>query len=378
MADKESSKRLLHEGIQAARAGDDNEARRLLLQATRLNPEDPDVWFWLGLMLEDPDKQLKCMLQALALDPNHARAREAVETLTADQEAPALPENGGETEGALEPAPPPLPRTRPSPDVGTPTPVPPLEAVEPPATVPSVPVSAARPEPLPGEVRNDAITQAAAHLVEASAAEKRRGLIRAWGAALLFDGERAYEVYRGRADPVPTALLVVAVITAALLLSAFVQLSDLLGVLDAGALLRFFGQSFLYALLTGAQVALALFTASWVAATMARRRFGSEVGAGEHFGLSGLFAVPASLVFVALVAATTLAANALGGVVALTSVPYTMFVFFVYLVAQFVYSTSVIHRVGAWPAVMISTAALLVAGLVFVWLLPITTLLVVG
>ncbi len=207
--------------------------------------------------------------------------------------------------------------------------------------------------------------------IEPPPVRERPRLIRAWLAALVFDGERAYEAYRGRTAPIIAALMTAFAVALALLVSTVVPLLSLLGEFAAGDLLRFLGESFVRALLMAAQVVLALFIAAWVASYIGRKRFGSEVGAVELFSLSGLFYAPASLLFVALTLLTTVAANALGAA-ATTPAAYTLFVFFIYLVGGVVYSNAVIHRVPAWPAAIISTAALLAAGLVLVWLLPLT------
>ncbi|MBN1878239.1 MAG: hypothetical protein JXA33_28730 [Anaerolineae bacterium] len=66
---------LLTTGIEAAKAGDQEQARQIFQRVTELNPEHVTGWIWLGGMLEDPREQEACLRRALTLDPEHPVAQ---------------------------------------------------------------------------------------------------------------------------------------------------------------------------------------------------------------------------------------------------------------------------------------------------------------
>ena len=60
MADTES---ILQLGIEAARAGDKEEARNLFRLLTRETPEDPQAWLWLAGVAEDREEKRAALEQ---------------------------------------------------------------------------------------------------------------------------------------------------------------------------------------------------------------------------------------------------------------------------------------------------------------------------
>ncbi|MBI4771214.1 MAG: hypothetical protein HY784_12600, partial [Chloroflexi bacterium] len=79
---------LLSRGIQAARAGKPEEARRHFGFAVRARPADPRPWLWLCAVLDDPAQQRDCLQRALHADPDSRPARlllARLENLTPDE-----------------------------------------------------------------------------------------------------------------------------------------------------------------------------------------------------------------------------------------------------------------------------------------------------
>lgn len=74
---REQSQRLLREGVAAARAGNDEEARVLLRRATDLDESNVDAWIWRSSIADGiPDKKAY-LQQALSIDPTNEEARDA-------------------------------------------------------------------------------------------------------------------------------------------------------------------------------------------------------------------------------------------------------------------------------------------------------------
>ena len=72
---------LVREGIQAARSGRIEFARRTLLQATRINPYDARPWVWLSETTADNDERREYLERAVAADPGNATARRGLAIL---------------------------------------------------------------------------------------------------------------------------------------------------------------------------------------------------------------------------------------------------------------------------------------------------------
>ncbi len=83
---------MVREGINAAKAGNKEEARALLHKATELDPYNEDGWLWLSGVVESPDDQRTCLENVLAINPNNDRARQGVAYLSGGvASAPAHP-----------------------------------------------------------------------------------------------------------------------------------------------------------------------------------------------------------------------------------------------------------------------------------------------
>jgi tetratricopeptide (TPR) repeat protein len=192
---------VLEAGIAAARAGDRPQAAALLAQAVRANPTSEAGWFWLGVVCEAQDQRAYCLRRALALNPQHAQARQLLESL-----APAAP-----------PAPLPLAvstspatsradlRHSPSPSVSISEAASQLASVSSPAAKP-VPPPAPEPGSTPAILSQPAAIQAPPavtppELHAGSATDKMLlALIGFWLALLLCGGSLAYFVVSHRFD----------------------------------------------------------------------------------------------------------------------------------------------------------------------------------
>lgn len=98
MADKES---ILQLGIEAARAGDKEEARKLFRLLTRETPYDPQAWLWLAGVAEDREEKRAALEKVTELDPSNELARQGLEAL------------GGPAAKSAAPTPPPAPEPAP-------------------------------------------------------------------------------------------------------------------------------------------------------------------------------------------------------------------------------------------------------------------------
>jgi len=76
---------LLREGIVAARAGDEEEARRLLTRATELDETNAEAWLWLSSVTESLVDKLVYLEQAVELEPDNVEARAALERVRKKQ-----------------------------------------------------------------------------------------------------------------------------------------------------------------------------------------------------------------------------------------------------------------------------------------------------
>jgi len=83
---------LLHNAIESAKLGFYDDARGLLLQIIRQDPNNTLAWLWLAQTLDDPKRQADCLSQALRVEPDNPDALAGVEALRAGM---PLPEPGG-------------------------------------------------------------------------------------------------------------------------------------------------------------------------------------------------------------------------------------------------------------------------------------------
>ena len=83
---------LLKNGIEAAKARNKPEARRLLEKALEIDDSNQAAWMWLATVVDKPSEKRICLENVLELNPNNMRAREALAQLgPAPQQAPAAP-----------------------------------------------------------------------------------------------------------------------------------------------------------------------------------------------------------------------------------------------------------------------------------------------
>jgi DNA-directed RNA polymerase subunit RPC12/RpoP len=85
---------LLNTGIAAARGGDYEQARHLLVRASELKPADALPWLWLSTVTEDTDEQRDFLERALEADPTNAAARRGLVMLSDKLDKTRLMEEG--------------------------------------------------------------------------------------------------------------------------------------------------------------------------------------------------------------------------------------------------------------------------------------------
>ena len=71
----------LRHGVIAAQARDFERARPLLQHVTEQSPDDVIAWYWLAIASPSADAAIPCLRNVLAIDPEHALAREALSRL---------------------------------------------------------------------------------------------------------------------------------------------------------------------------------------------------------------------------------------------------------------------------------------------------------
>jgi tetratricopeptide (TPR) repeat protein len=83
---------LLRQGISAARSGQRERARDLLMRVVRQNQENVTAWLWLSGVVDSLEVQEICLENVLALDPTHDTARKGLAWVRQQQEAtPPVP-----------------------------------------------------------------------------------------------------------------------------------------------------------------------------------------------------------------------------------------------------------------------------------------------
>lgn len=66
----------LQQAIQATRAGDTKNAQFLLTQAIQEDPDNPQSWYLLSLLVDDEEKKQTYLSKVIELDPDHTKAHE--------------------------------------------------------------------------------------------------------------------------------------------------------------------------------------------------------------------------------------------------------------------------------------------------------------
>jgi dipeptidyl aminopeptidase/acylaminoacyl peptidase len=74
---------LLNQGIEAARAGDRDKARKLFEEVLEKNDQNIKAWMLLYRVVDDENEKRICLTTVLQLDPSNQKAREALEKLDA-------------------------------------------------------------------------------------------------------------------------------------------------------------------------------------------------------------------------------------------------------------------------------------------------------
>lgn len=82
----------MRRAVAAARVGDDDEARSLLSEVTRLEPENAAAWLWLASVEAGPQRKRAAFERALALEPDNAEAAAGLERLAEKYGAAVLSE----------------------------------------------------------------------------------------------------------------------------------------------------------------------------------------------------------------------------------------------------------------------------------------------
>ncbi|HBY92653.1 MAG TPA: hypothetical protein DEP84_01610 [Chloroflexi bacterium] len=94
MSDTTIARDLVTEGIAAARAGDSEQAARLLRRATELDPTNVEAWLWRSSLTDTLADKKAFLAQVLELDPNNLEARKALEKVI--EREGALAERAGD------------------------------------------------------------------------------------------------------------------------------------------------------------------------------------------------------------------------------------------------------------------------------------------
>lgn len=76
---------LLRKALKAARLGDPDTARQLLLELLQGDPRNEVAWFWLSRVTRDPDEKRTALQQALRIRPAWPEANHALQTLEEEQ-----------------------------------------------------------------------------------------------------------------------------------------------------------------------------------------------------------------------------------------------------------------------------------------------------
>jgi hypothetical protein len=77
------------QAVRTAQHGDLANGYRLMRQVLLADPSYAPAWFWMSRLVDDPRRKRECLERALALDPGLKPARDALESLRAQEHQPA-------------------------------------------------------------------------------------------------------------------------------------------------------------------------------------------------------------------------------------------------------------------------------------------------
>src|SRR5438874_8777010 len=77
----EQAKQILQQGIAAARAGQQTQARQLLQEAVRRDPRSEAAWLWLSSVAKDNQERIFCLKQLLSINPSNENAIKGLKQL---------------------------------------------------------------------------------------------------------------------------------------------------------------------------------------------------------------------------------------------------------------------------------------------------------
>jgi tetratricopeptide (TPR) repeat protein len=77
----DQARELRKQGIAAAKAGQKDEARGLLIQSLRLDPNNEAGWVWLASVARDTHERLRCLHRLLEINPNHEIGLQSLQSL---------------------------------------------------------------------------------------------------------------------------------------------------------------------------------------------------------------------------------------------------------------------------------------------------------
>jgi len=88
---------LINEAIEAYRAGNRNEAVRLLREVLQQDPRNEQAWLYMGAAIEDPEKRRQAFQRVLQINPDNEKAKAALERLDAAASSAGGPAGGAST-----------------------------------------------------------------------------------------------------------------------------------------------------------------------------------------------------------------------------------------------------------------------------------------
>lgn len=117
----DQAKELRKQGIAAAKAGQKDQARGLLMQSLRLEPTSEVGWLWLASVARDQKEKLLCLHKLLEINPNNEKGLDSLRALGLTFESLAE-QVAGRGRPAAQSTPPPAPAQRAAPQPLAPPP----------------------------------------------------------------------------------------------------------------------------------------------------------------------------------------------------------------------------------------------------------------